>query len=235
MKTPKPFYKKPLLWILIVIALLATPLAIKIFELNIHSPQAEPAPKEDVEVTNEDNDLPIGKETYSSNELNISFEYPKEWGAPEVDYEIGIDYEDNADMPNEKVAYELSFSNIGHILTANRENFGPIARGGYWGDLSGGLRENNISGWCFINNMLKEALECEVFTNKHGIRMIRHKDDVNYFEEGVITTQYHFHTPYGLYSGVTISPLIIAEKQDVDLGLIERIFEEMAQSIRFNN
>jgi len=49
----KIFYKKPLFWILIVIAFLATPSAIKIFELYIYSPQVEPAP-EDFYIREED-------------------------------------------------------------------------------------------------------------------------------------------------------------------------------------
>lgn len=42
----KTFFKKPLFWILIVLALLATPTAIKVFELYVYSPQTEPAPED---------------------------------------------------------------------------------------------------------------------------------------------------------------------------------------------
>lgn len=42
----KNFFKKPLFWILIVLVLLATPTAIKVFELYVYSPQTEPTPED---------------------------------------------------------------------------------------------------------------------------------------------------------------------------------------------
>ena len=65
MKNSKPFYKKPQFWLLVILlALMATPSAIKIFELYIYSPQQEPVP-EDFYIREEEspwNPQPLPKE-----------------------------------------------------------------------------------------------------------------------------------------------------------------------------
>lgn len=235
MKSKKPLYKNPWFWLPILLFILFLFILKHYVRVSEKWDGTTQSPDGESDISS---DMWDGWIEYADNELKISFMYPEEWGEITINHEMGIDYRKIPEpiKKDEIVSHELSFTAFGeryagHFLRGNKKNFGPMAREGYWGDLSDDIDEDTINDWCNVDSWGVKAIECTVFKNNNGIKIIRQKDAVDFMREGPITTQYLFYIPNNNFTSIAISSSSIVNNNDINVDEVEAIFNKLANSI----
>lgn len=175
--------------------------------------------------------------THTDPVLKLSFQYPKEWGMVETkDAVTGQGVEDNP-------AYRLYFYSMdsnssepifkGLFLVANNLNIPLEDRDGYWGD-----EGRKISGVEAVDTYCKdmtveEGGSCSTFQNTNGVKIVKYRANPASMQgRKEMSDQYLFYNPNSVFSGVIMSTIGLNDKSDPEM---EKLFEEMIQSIKFTN
>lgn len=160
------------------------------------------------------NNIPAGWTKYTSPQLGIEFNYPKEWGSPTTKLERGWDGQKNDYSDALTRGITVGFGELSKYLSLGSEPFPPPADGSVTGIIwSPNLAKDKLTDFCESRKSYIEVANCRIFLNKNsllvvnvvhsGVRMTESNQPETVFK----SPRYYYHVYLGNknYSGVTFA------------------------------
>lgn len=139
--------------------------------------------------------------------LAIAFNYPKEWGEVTIEKNEALTETGKSNGIDMELLYvalgnrEVTFSAFRFLTADDPDVNSELGRGGFWGDTASRIdAKKGVTAYC------ESRENCTVFTNKNGIEIAMHKEDLpSVDDEAKVTTQYYIYNSSSPFSHIVLS------------------------------